>query len=230
MRIQELSLQTRQLAEQKDFYSTTLGLPLLAETAEAFIVQAGTTRLRFQETQEHMLYHIAFTIPRNTFTSTKSWLRKHVPLLHKDGEDEIFFAGINARSLYFCDATNNILEFIVHYDLNQETARAFGAAEILHVSEIGLPVEDVPTLAATLKDTLDIDPYRGPVSEEFAFLGDIYGQLVVVKIGRPWLPTETVRAAVAPVQITIRGQQALQLQLSPYPYTLTVISSDTKPD
>ena len=29
------------------------------------------------------------------------------------------------------------------------------------------------------------------VSEEFAFVGDIYGQLVVVKIGRPWQPAET---------------------------------------
>jgi hypothetical protein len=43
--------------------------------------------------------------------------------------------------------------------------------------------------------------------EESAFLGDISGQLVVVKIGRPWLPTETVRAAVAPVRLTISGQR-----------------------
>ena len=222
MRIQELSLQTQHLSEQKDFYSTTLGLPLLAETTDSFIVQTGTTRLRFQATLQDVLYHIAFTIPRNTFTQAKSWLSQRVPLLRKDGEDELFFADLNARSLYFCDAANNILEFIVHYNLDQETTGTFAPADMLHVSEIGLPVEDVPALAATLKDTLDIKPYSGPVSENFAFLGDIYGQLVVVKIGRPWLPTETVRAAVAPVQLTITGQQALQLQLSPFPYTLTV--------
>lgn len=222
MRIQELSLQTRHLAEQKDFYSTTLGLPLLAKTANSFMVQAGTTRLRFQATQQDVLYHVAFTIPRNTFTQAKSWLRKRAPLLRKDGADEIFFANTNARSLYFCDAANNILEFIVHYDLDQETTGTFAPADILHVSEIGLPVEDVAALAATLKNTLNIEPYGGPVSENFAFLGDIYGQLVVVKTGRPWLPTETVWAAVAPVQLTISGQRALQLQLSPFPYALTV--------
>lgn len=225
MLIQELSLQTQHLAEQKEFYSTTLGLPLLAETADAFIVQAGATRLRFQATRQDVLYHIAFTIPRNTFIEAKSWLSKRVPLLCKDGEDEFFFDFINARSLYFCDAANNILEFIVHYNLNRETAGAFGPTEILHVSEIGLPVADVPALATTLKDTFNIEPYGGPISENFAFLGDIYGQLVVVKIGRPWLPTETVLASIAPVQLTIRGQRDLQLSLSPFPYTLTVTTS-----
>ena len=92
------------------------------------------------------------------------------------------------------------------------------------MSEIGLPVADVLALAATLKEQFGIEPYpvSRPISEEFAFLGDIYGQLVVVKVGRPWLPTETVRAAVAPVQLTISGQRERQWQFSPYPYTRIV--------
>ena len=223
MRILELSLQTRQLAEQKEFYRTTLGLPFLAETANSFIVQAGTTRLRFQGDQQDVLYHVAFTIPRNKFTQAKSWLRQRVPLLLKNGRDEIFFAGLNARSFYFCDADNNILEYIVHYGLAQETEGDFGPADVLHVSEIGLPVEDVPAQATILMDTLNIKPYGGSVSENFAFMGDIYGQLVMVKIGRPWLPTETVQAVVSPVQLTISGQRERQLQLSPYPYAFTVV-------
>jgi len=100
---------------------------------------------------------------------------------------------------------------------------------MLHVSEIGLPVEDVPAQAAILKETLDIKPYGGSVSENFAFLGDIYGQLVMVKTGRPWLPTETVQAIVSPVQLTIIGQRSRQLQLSPYPYALTMIERASSP-
>ncbi len=122
MHIQELSLRTRHVTNQKAFYCTTLGLSLLAETTDSFTVQAGTTRLRFQETQQDVLYHVAFTIPRNTFHEAKSWTQKRVPLLHKNGEDEIFFANLNARSFYFCDTAGNILEFIVHYGLNHETA------------------------------------------------------------------------------------------------------------
>ena len=115
---------------------------LLWETTASFTLQAGATRLRFQEAQQDVLYHIAFTIPRITFSEAKSWLRKRVSLPRKKSEDEFFFATINARSLYFCDAPNNILELI-------------------------------------------------------------YGQLVVVKIGRPWQPAETLLAAVAPMQLTM---------------------------
>jgi len=225
MHIQELSLNTRHVANQKAFYSTTLGLSLLTETTDSFTVQAGTTRLRFQETQQDVLYHVAFTIPRNTFHEAKSWTQKRVPLLHKNGEDEIFFANLNARSFYFCDTAGNILEYIVHYGLNHETEGAFGAASVLHVSEIGLPVEDVPAFADLLQKQFTIEPYGGSISEEFAFLGDISGQLVVVKIGRPWLPTETIQAAVAPVRLTISGQREKQVQLLPYPYTITVTAS-----
>ncbi len=225
MHIQELMLHTRQVAAQKAFYCSTLGLPLLAETTNAFTIQAGTTHLRFQETQQDVLYHVALTIPRNLFHEAKGWVQKRVPLLDKDGKNEIFFAHLNARSFYFCDPAGNILEYIVHYGLDHETDRAFGGTSVLHVSEIGLPVEEVPAFADLLHTQFAISAYGGSISEEFAFLGDISGQLVVVKIGRPWLPTETVRAAVAPVRLKISGQWEQQIQFLPYPYTITATVS-----
>lgn len=222
MHIQELALDTRQLAPQKAFYSTTIGLPLVDQTPDSFTVQAGTTRLRFQETEQDVLYHIAFTIPQQRFQEAKRWVQNRVPLLRKNGKDELFFAGLNARSFYFCDPAGNILEYIVHYGLAHETVRTDDPAFVLHVSEIGLPVEDVPAFAALLQQQFAIGPYGGTVSEHFAFLGDIFGQLVVVKVGRPWLPTETVLAVIAPVRLTIYGQREQQVQLLPYPYTIWV--------
>src|SRR5438876_983590 len=140
MQIQELSLHTRHIVRQKAFYCKILGLPLLSETMDSFAVQAGATRLHFQATQQDVLYHIAFAIPRNWFHEAKRWVQRRVPLLLKKGEDEIFFAGLNARSFYFCDPVGNILEYIVHYGLNHERERAFEGALVLHVSEIGFPV------------------------------------------------------------------------------------------
>lgn len=128
-------------------------------------------------------------------------------MLRKDGGDEIFCAHLNARSFYVYDPANNILEFIVHYGLGHETDRAFGGASVLHVSEIGLPVEEVPAFVDLVHKQFTISPNGGSISSEIAFLGNISGQLVVVKIGRLWLPTETVRAAVAPVRLTISGQR-----------------------
>lgn len=218
MHILELSLDTQHLAEQRAFYGTTLDLPLLDETADSFTVQAGTTRLQFRETQQDVLYHIALTIPRNTFQEAKDWIRQRVPLLRKNSEDEIFFSGLNARSFYFCDADDNILEYIVHYNLDRETGGTFKPTDVLHVSEIGLPVEDVPELAARLREQLAIEPYGGSVTPAFAFLGDIFGQLVVVQVGRPWLPTETVLAHVAPVRLAMSGQRQQLFQFTPYPY------------
>lgn len=217
MHIQELWLDTRHLAPQRAFYSATLGLPPVAEAPDSFTVQAGTTLLRFQQTEQDVLYHIAFTIPQQRFYEAKRWVQNRVPLLRKNGKDELFFAGLNARSFYFCDPAGNILEYIVHHGLAHE---AEGAAFVLHVSEIGLPVEDVPAFADLLQQQFAIKPYGGGISEYFAFLGDIFGQLVVVKVGRPWLPTDTIPAAIAPVRLTIRGQRERQIQLLPYPYII----------
>src|SRR4029077_4573641 len=122
MYIQKLLLQTNHLASQKHFYSVILGLSLATETTDTFSVQAGTTHLSFQEAKLDVPpYHIAFTIPRNTFHEAKGWLSQRVPLLCKDGKDEIFFENIQARSIYFCDADNNILELIAHYNLSHES-------------------------------------------------------------------------------------------------------------
>ena len=245
MQIAEVILHTRHLADQTAFYHRTLGLPLLAETADSCTLQAGTTRLRFQETASEVLYHLAFALPCQTFQAAKAWVRERVPLLaltgspqvyaptsplrawHKAGEDEIVFPLIQARSFYCGDAAHNILKFIAYEDLRQEAAGAEGAAAVLHVSEVGLPVADVRALAARLQEALGIEPYpvSRPIAEDFAYLGDIFGQLVVVKLGHPWLPTQTVRATVAPVHLTLSGPQAQQLALAPYPYTITVTAS-----
>lgn len=225
MQIEELTLQTGHLTDQKTFYRSTLGFPQLEETATSFTVQAGRTRLRFEETSHDVRYHFTFTIPRNTLLQAKEWLLKRVPLLcTKEGEDVVHFPTIHARSLYFFDAANHILEFMAHDDLSQEREGPFGAASVLTVSEIGLPVEDVRAFSSQLKEQIEIGPYPGsrPISEDFAYLGDLSGQFVVVKAGRPWFPTETIRAAAFPVQLTISGPRAQQIWLSPYPYLITV--------
>jgi hypothetical protein len=159
MEIQELSLHTHQMGDQKAFYGRILDLPLLTETPDSFTVQAGRTRLRFQESESAVPpYHVAFTIPRHRFDEAKRWVQQRVPLLHKHGVDELFFAQLNARSFYFCDPAGIILEYIVHYHLNTEPAPA-PVASVLHVSEIGLPVQDVPAFADRLDKQCALRPY-----------------------------------------------------------------------
>jgi catechol-2,3-dioxygenase len=246
MHIEEVILQTHHLTDQKAFYCHTLGLPQLSETTNSFTVRAGTTRLHFREVAAVVSYHLAFAIPRTSFQKIKAWVRERVSLLavtgshqiyaptsplkawNKVSEEEVFFPAIQARSFYCCDADNSILKWIAYDDdLSYEMAGADGVSAVLRVSEVGLPVTDVQALAAQLKEQLGIEPYpvSRPASEDFGYLGDVYGQLVVVRIGHPWMPTQTVRAAVAPIQLTISSQQEPQVQLSPYPYIITAAAS-----
>jgi catechol 2,3-dioxygenase-like lactoylglutathione lyase family enzyme len=246
MQIEELTLQTRHLAEQKAFYCRTLGLPQRSSTADSFTVRAGTTRLHFQEVATVVPYHLAFAIPRTTFQEIKAWVRQRVSLLavtgshqsyaptsplkawNKVSEEEVFFPVIPARSFYCCDADNSILKWIAYDDdLSDEMAGTDGASAVLRVSEVGLPVADVRATASQLKEQLGIEPYpvSRPASPDFGYLGDVSGQLVVVRIGHPWMPTQTTRAEIAPVQLTISGQKEQQIQLSPYPYTITTHAS-----
>src|SRR5258708_40328589 len=81
MQIEELTLHTHHLADQKAFYHTLLGLPLLWEAVDSFTLQAGTTRLCFQETELDVLYHLAFSIPGTTFQEVKQWEHTRVTLL-----------------------------------------------------------------------------------------------------------------------------------------------------
>jgi len=221
MRITELSLDTQNFQEQHHFYTNILGLPLREKTPETFTVQVGTTRLTFRETTKETGYHFAFTIPSNKLAKAKEWLATRIPLVTQNDQDEFFFENWNSDSLYFRDAANHILEFIAHYDLQNEKPGAFGAADLLHISEIGMAFEDVSEQVETLGAAFHIEPYRNSRGEVFAAVGDIFGLFITVKIGRNWFPTSTA-ATVSPIEITIEGVEGHSQQLKPSPYQVSV--------
>jgi catechol-2,3-dioxygenase len=227
MHITELTLQTHDLATQRDFYEHTLELPIVEANEQAFTVQAGTTRLTFQATeQEDALYHVAFTVPGNKVAQAKSWATARFPLLtNPAGLEEFGFGSWNSWSIYFRDPANNILEFIAHYDLARETAGNFGPQDILHVSEIGLPVDDVPALVSHLQALLGVEPYKGQHSDTFTAVGDIYGLFIVVSAGRAWVPDLKSPAGIAPTKVTVQGTEERHYALSPLPYDLYVTQS-----
>jgi catechol-2,3-dioxygenase len=228
MRIKELHLYTRELHAQRIFYTRTLGLALMAETSTSFSLQAGETRLVFQRTdQEGLLYHFAFSVPANKLAQTKAWLQSRtpsVPLLSQDGQDTFYGKTWNVDSVYFYDASGNILEFIGHYDLPTDPADSFSERDILSISEIGMAFDDVAAQVSAFKERLGIEPYKGQTSETFTAMGDIFGLFIVVKRGRCWFPTEADAAALAPVEVTIGGTENQHYHVAPYPYEIEVVS------
>jgi catechol-2,3-dioxygenase len=233
MRITKLHLYTQDLHAQRLFYTRTLGLPLVTETGASFTIQAGATRLVFQRTeQEGFLYHFAFSIPSTKLAHAKEWLLARtpsvVPLLSLDGQDEFHDDSWIISQFYFHDATGNILEFIAHHDVPDSTPDGFDEHSVLHVSEIGLAVDNVLAQVAEFKDRLGLEPFRGESDDTFTAVGDTYGRFIVVKIGRFWFPTETDAASVAPVRVTVEGAEEQHYHVSPYPYEIDVVAKTSR--
>lgn len=206
MEIDEVRLQTAQPAALRRFYAETLGLAVAGERQGGFVVSVGASRLvvRPAEAGEEPFYHLAFNIPENQLPAGKRWLAGKAALLRDPAGEEVFASPDHwdAHMLYFRDPAGNILELIARHALANASDEAFGPRSLLSVSEVGLVVPDVAATVGAL-GRLGLPPY-GEAEPAFAPVGDERGLLIVVPTGRPWFPSGEP-AAVAPVEITLRG-------------------------
>lgn len=221
MQITELRLSTAALAAQRAFYADTLGLPLLAETADSFTLDVGLTRLVVEATPEGKpCYHFAFNIPENLLDKAADWLAPRATPFAPDGRERVHFANWDADAIYFHDPAGNIVELIARHTLPNGAPAPFGAGDFLSISEIGLPTDDVPALVAALTGDLGVPPYREG-DDMFAPLGDEQGLFIVVSTERPWFLTKQC-AAIHPLAVTLRGDESRRLELPGLPYAIAV--------
>ncbi len=214
MQIQKLQLYTHRLAGQRQFYTQTLGLPLREDSPTAFAVQAGSTRLRFEEVERQHYYHFAFNIPPFQYEEALEWLRARVPLL-RDGDTELIdFSNWNAYAMYFEDPGGNILEFIARRDIDAPSPSTFGPDRLLSISEIGLSVASVEAAFAKINAAAAVPFYSGN-RENFCAAGDPEGLFIIVDHNnKEWYPTgRPARFFPLTVQFSENGQP-YQLQLT----------------
>ncbi|QUP85848.1 glyoxalase [Exiguobacterium sp. PFWT01] len=216
MRVTEATLYTNRLDEMKRFYVEKLGLSVVDEDSTRFQIELGENTLIFQEaiTEQERQYHFAINIPANRFKEAKEWIMSRVPLLTADGEDEIYFEGIDASSLYFYDADENVIELIARHSINPESnIESFSSNEFLGIGEMSLTVED-PSLVAQALETIgvrrrdgnSIDPHH------LNFLGppnhDTY--MLLVPRGRVWLFSPKL-SIPSPIQMVLDQQYIIEL-------------------
>jgi catechol 2,3-dioxygenase-like lactoylglutathione lyase family enzyme len=214
MQIQRVTLATKHLRPQRDFYARVLGLEVVAETGSSVTLQIGRSTLTFeQDPNFEGLYHFAFDIPRNQVDEAEHWLRARVPLLEDSGGRSRFppNAEWNTTNLYFDDAAGNIVEFIARHNLEHETQAAFGARSVLHISELGVVVPDVPAGVHHLKAAHGLHAFNGS-SDTFTAVGGHNGMLIVVREGRGWFPVG--RPAVPTAFELVHGQSGLERTLT----------------
>src|SRR5690606_24218763 len=181
MKIKELHLYTNDLVGTIDFYGRLMQFTINNKNDESFNFTVGESVIYFHEIKNQKpVYHFAFHIPNNKLQEAISWVSERIPVLPYSDESVIAeFKNWNAQSFYFHDNNFNILEFITHHDRQLFTDDPFSIQLINYVIEIGLPVKDVLETCKKIKEDHGIDFYsKGPVTENFAVMGDDNGMLI----------------------------------------------------
>ncbi len=203
MNIQRLELLTANVQAQRDFYTRVLELP--AESlSSGLAIQAGSTEILFSQAPSDFdgAYHFAFNIPENQFQNSRKWITSRISLLRdKSGKEEFESKNWNSDSIYFLDAAGNVLEFIARHTLQDATDEGFDSRQILNVSEIGLPSENVIVLANELCTRLDLSVFKQDPNDNFTPVGDDNGLFILPLKDRIWMPDSGVPARMLPVRV-----------------------------
>lgn len=189
MKIKELKLYSNHLKEQKEFYISLFKLDLVNESASSFTVKVGETLLSFTKSDDNPYYHFAINIPSNQIEAALQWLKQRVEILPFENEEIVDFVNWNAKSIYFYDADKNIIEFIARRNLNINSHHSFSGKSLLHISEIGLPTNDVPKVFNKLNKDYALEKFDCDL-KRFCAVGDENGLFIVVNYNlKKWLPT-----------------------------------------
>jgi catechol-2,3-dioxygenase len=208
MRIEELTLYTRQLEAQRHFYTEVLEFEPLAAKEDEIAYQIGATTLRFVRRQEATPYHFAVNIPVNKEREALSWLRERVDIL-KDGDREIQdFSAWNAKAIYFYDADRNIVEFIARKNLKNAQAEPFSSQSLLEISEIGLASANLPEKVRFLTEKIGLDIYSGDL-ERFCAVGSETGLFICIDRNlKDWFPTgDKAYASAFVAKVAVNGRK-----------------------
>ena len=190
MEITSLKIFSHNLESQLKFYRDTLGFCIERVDRESFKINTRENELIFQRTDQSFYYHFAFLIPPNSVGQAIQFVEsKRIELLPFQDSKIIEFD--SGRAIYFFDMDRNIVEFIERPSLDYAPEKEFGIAQVIKLNEIGLPVDNPIETTNVLIDELGIAPLESSgFRENFCWVGDYHGVVIVVKKGRNWLPTQ----------------------------------------
>lgn len=204
MRFRHVALRTADPDALRPFYAETLGLPV-ADADDGFVAAVGASALAFRRGAGAPTYHVAVSVPGDV-DAAADWLADRTRLLADEtGATRIRYDFLAADAVYCRDPAGNVLELLAR-DGRDGPTDPFGPDALLDVGEVGLVVEDVPGVAATLADALGVEPAPG-ADEGFCYLGGEAGAFVVVAPGRPWYPTDDA-AEPHPVTAVVEAERA----------------------
>ena len=212
------------------YYEQTLELKATT-TEDKLTIHAGNTLLTYTHTTQHETpwYHLAFDVPQNKLFQARDWLLKRTklkprrpgPMSHPDYPDVASFTHWNATSVFFWDPAGNLLEYIARHTLDNDRKGPFTPDDVLHVSEIGLMVDNVKQRAAEISMATNLPDYIG-ANDHFHPLGDHHALVICFPTNRNWrMPDNTTRPTRPyPTDILLQRPKALEFQLPDHPFTI----------
>lgn len=213
MKILKIKLNVFHIEEMKSFYRDTLEMNVVREKDDFFIIQVGKTQITFIKATEIPFYHFAFRTGLSFYSYMYTKLNEQGLLLpNSEGQTSMYWGG---KQLYFKDPDGNILEILDRKNPYPDKMNRW-----YDVCEIGLPSEEVQNLS----DFLHFVPNQNQSeSDTFRFFGDIEGNFVLVKSGRPWYPTD-LTATIHPISIEVEGDHYQVIEHPTLPYIFKVKS------
>lgn len=208
MKFKKLKLFTDKLESELKFYSETLGFEILEESTNFFSVKIGWSELLFERTEKEYKYHYCFLIPTNKLDEALEWMGKRIEIINiEDGRKIQKFESWNADSFYFYDASGNIVEFIVRYDLNNNDYDDFDISKVLGVNEMGMPTSNIIKTNAQLQAELETEYWKGDI-ERFGTNGSQEGIFLLpnYNVKNLWFPT-SIKIKPEPFEAIIENRE-----------------------
>lgn len=162
MKFKKLKLFTNKLESELRFYSETLGLKIIEQNTSSFTVKIGYSELSFEKSEKEYKYHYCFLIPANKLAQALEWMEKRTEIIEiENGRKTQNFETWNASSFYFYDASGNIAEFIVRFDMKNNDNTDFDISKVLGVNEMGMPTSNIKKINDQLQIELKTEFYKG---------------------------------------------------------------------
>jgi len=204
MKFKKLKLYTNKLEAELKFYSETLGFEILEQKSNSFSVKVGWSELSFEKSKNEYKYHYCFLIPANKLNEALIWMEKRTEIVNiEKGRKTQNFESWNADSFYFYDASGNIAEFIVRYDLKNNDNSDFDISKVLGVNEMGMPTTNVKMTSDQLYNELKVEYWKGDI-ERFGTNGTEEGIFLLPNYNLKdiWFPT-TIKIKPEPFEAII---------------------------
>ncbi|WP_256757593.1 VOC family protein [Cohnella sp. WQ 127256] len=223
MRIQEIKLLTNDLEPLIDFYHRGLELPLIENTESSVSFRIGSSRLVFERSEEaaNPYYHFAINISESKIDLALVWLKEKGVRINLAFGEEVFFSQTwNSHAIYFYDPAGNIVELIARHNKKSTTGHEFTRDDMINISEIGMPAEDVLSLSEYLLKQYNEQVYISGDSM-FTPIGAEDGLLILSSLERIWLGSNK-KVAIFPMSIILESRESTETkQVLHYPYLIS---------